>query len=510
MNKAESQLNVFHSAIEYAGESILITDKEGIIKYVNPTYTKTTGYSAKEAIGKNHKQLTNTCQNNGHSYYEDMWETITGGQIWEGKVKEIKKDGSFFPAILSMSPITNNKGEIDNFVGLYNDLSDIENIEHQFYQAQKMEALGTLVGGIAHDFNNILAGMTGNVYLAKKRSTELPLVLQNLDTVEQLTIRASALIKQLLTFARKDRVDMKPLPLNPFIKEVLKLLHSTIPENITVNQTFCVASLNVLGDPTLLHQVVMNLINNARDALEDVHEPCITINLEDFTVYPTFLLEHPYFKAKHYAHLSIQDNGKGIPKEDIAHLFEPFFTTKSADKGTGLGLAMAFGAVKTHDGYIEVESIEGSGTIFDMYIPTVSTKNIIARRSEEINTQGKGELILIVDDENEVLEMNNDVLESSGYQVLQARNGLEALERFSKYHDKISLVIIDVVMPKLGGVEAIRRIREINPNIKVIFTTGYDKESTLIDSSTLGSAIILSKPYNIESLHTTIREQLDL
>ena len=387
---------------------------------------------------------------------------------------------------------------------------ELFNLEQQFNQAQKMEAIGTLVGGIAHDFNNMLAGMTGNLYLAKKNVQDRPNVVHKLTKVEQLSFRAAEMIQQLLTFARKGQISIKTFPLTPFINEALKLCSSTLPENIEFHQSICRDPLSIDGDGTQIHQALMNLINNARDAVDSVDNPRITIRLEAFYPDDAFVNHHTYFTTGAYAHLSVEDNGCGIPEDKIEHLFEPFFTTKEVGKGTGLGLAMVFGATKSHGGFVEVDSIEGEGSTFHVYLPLVEAEDIASESpSEKEVIQGYGELILLVDDEKNILETGKEVLEAMGYQVLSAPDGMKAIEIFTANQDRISLIIMDLVMPRLGGAEAIERIREICPDIKVIFSSGYDKEATLPDKIYSSETVTLSKPYKIEELSKAIRNQLD-
>lgn len=355
--------------------------------------------------------------------------------------------------------------------------------------------------------NNILAGMTGNLYLAKKRIQDMPEVIQKLDNVEELSMRAADMIQQLLTFARKGRISIKPIPFTPFIKETLKLLRASVPENIALHEEICSAALQVKGDSTLLHQVLMNLITNARDAVEGVEQPCITVGLECFHANESFAHNRADFKAGAYAHLSVEDNGCGIPKNKIEHLFEPFFTTKEQGKGTGLGLAMVFGAVKTHEGFVEVDSIMGKGSIFHIYLPLLERNGAASKadKDKEAFEPGHGELILFADDQPQVLETGEEVLESLGYKVLTATNGQQAVELFEAHVEEVDLCIFDIIMPMMNGTRAAELIRQIRPDIKIIFSTGYDK----LSRADLAHETVINKPFPVEELSHLIRRELD-
>ncbi|MDQ7057469.1 MAG: ATP-binding protein [Ghiorsea sp.] len=504
----EDLLQKLYGAFEHTQDAIMICDLEAKLEYVNPAFERMTGYSAPEAIGQYIKILRS--DQHPPSFYEKLEAQDQTGEHWQGEIIIKRKDGTCLEVERTVSPIFDKHGKAIFLVAIQRDLTEHKLLEAKFTQAQKMEAIGTLVGGIAHDFNNILAGIMGNVYLLQMHFSQDSNAAQKLNRIDQLSERATGLIQQMLTFARKDTVSMINLELSQLVTEVFGLIRTSIPKNIVLNLDVAQNNIAIHGDTTQIHQVLLNLVNNARDAVEGIEQPCINITLNTYEVDESFVQQRPYFNIGNYALLSIQDNGCGIPDEHLEHLFEPFFTTKEVGKGTGLGLSMVFGAVKRHQGFIEVENHETQGTTFQVYIPLLEQQATVSPTEEiqTVTTQGHGELILLVDDEPMVLEMGADVLESLGYRVLQACDGREAVDMFSKHQHDIALVITDVVMPELSGIEAAQRMRQIQSNIPVIFSTGYDPDSTLTKNILAKHELILSKPYHINELSATISKAL--
>jgi len=365
--QAEERIRLLSRAMQQSGEAIIITDAEGVIEYVNPAFCDITGYTETEAIGQTLRMLNSGMQEK--QLYTEMWATINRGDTWHGRMVDRKKDGSFYPAMLTISPILNRHGETTHYIGIQQDLQEYEDLEAQFHQSQKMEAVGTLVGGIAHDFNNTLAGITGNLFLAKHELKGMPRVTERLETVEKLSFRAAGMIKQLLTFSRKARPEMAPVSLTSFLKETVKLHRISLPENIELHTDVAGEDLHIQGDINLLQQVMINLINNARDAVHDAQSPRIEISLTRFTADKAFKARHTQLTSEQFARITVCDNGHGIKKEDMPHLFEPFFTTKAVGKGTGLGLSMVYGAIESHNGIVTAESKDGKGACFHIYLP---------------------------------------------------------------------------------------------------------------------------------------------
>ncbi len=365
--KAEESLRLLSSSVEQAREAISITDSAGTIEYINPAFTKVTGYCPEEAIGKNHNILNSSAQND--SFYKEMWATINNGSAWQGRIVDKAKDGSLYPAMMTISPIFNEAGEITHFVGIQQNLKAYEELEAQLHQSQKMEALGILVGGIAHDFNNKLAGITGNLFLAKTKAVQLPDVLSNLATVEALSFQIAEIIKRLLVFSSKDVVAMEPCDLVSFIREILEAYKLDKPDNISVFHDICTQELLINGELLQLKQMILNLLINAVDALAKAEEPEIKVKVEPFSADAEFSSEHPDLKAVVFAHIMISDNGCGMSDNVKSHLFEPFFTTKGVDTDKGLGLPMVYGAVQLHQGLIKMENNTGPGVSVHIYLP---------------------------------------------------------------------------------------------------------------------------------------------
>jgi len=491
-------LQKLSQAVEQAGEAVMITDRNAVIEYVNPAFTAITGYEAQEIIGKTPVVLKSTAQD--PAFYKELWDTITSGKVWHGTLIDKRKDGSFYPALMSVAPIYNDSGSTTHYVSLQQDMTDYKKMEGQFLQAQKMEAIGTLVGGIAHDFNNMLAAIQGNVYLSKRVLKNQPEVVDKLDSIEELSSRAAEMVKQLLTFARKDRVQMHPMSLNDFIKDAYKLAKTAIPENIELICDYCEEDLMVLADATQLQQALMNLLNNARDAVEGCVQPQICCVLRLFVATEQFKKAHPELRGEHFSRLDIKDNGEGISREHLNKIFEPFFTTKDVGKGTGLGLAMVYGAVQSHGGALEVVSEANQGTTFTIYLPLKEGQDEQKIQDQGKVVEGKGQLILLVDDENSMRETTSEVLESLGYKVLTAADGQEALTLFTAQQQDINLILTDIVMPQVGGADLAKSVRLLNKSVPIIFTTGYDMQQAIESLEDIEHCQVIHKPFSFEEL----------
>ncbi|HSD95458.1 MAG TPA: ATP-binding protein [Syntrophales bacterium] len=381
-------------------------------------------------------------------------------------------------------------------------------LENQLLHAQKMEAIGTLAGGIAHDFNNLLQAISGYTQLLLMRKDASDPDYGKLEVIQSSTLKASELTKQLLIFSRKMESKLKPLDLNHEVMQVCKILQRTIPRMITIDLRLSDSLKVVNADSAQLEQILMNLGVNARDAMADGG----TLTFQTENVY----LDRGYTTSMlgatpgEYILLTVADTGHGMDKETLQHIFEPFYTTKEAGKGTGLGLAIVYGIVQNHNGYIQVDSRPGGGTTFRIYFPVLKSDG---QEKAEVKVQKEAprgkERILLVDDGKTVLDIGQDLLRQYGYETILADGGEKAIEIYSKEKDRIDLVILDLIMPGMGGQKCFQELLKINPRIKVIISTGASAEEQVREAFNPHPVGYVSKPYQLKDMLSKVREVLD-
>lgn len=499
------QLQKLVGAIEQLAEAVIITDSQGHIEYTNPSFTAITGYSAKEVLGHNPRILKSGQHKD--SFYQQMWATIASGKVWSGQVIDRRKNGELYNADITISPILDEHGTILNYVGIQQDVTERVRLESELERAHKMEVLGTLVGGIAHEFNNILAGMLGNLYLIKKRLDGDEEGSQKVKNVEKLGYRAADMIRQLLAFSRQENVSMHPLYLRQAILETYEMVRSGVPTSVDFKLDLCEKDSLILGDESQLQQIILNLLTNAVAATREVAHPSIILMLKEVSG-SLVMPDLPRSSQERYFCLSVSDNGVGMSQEVQERIFDPFYTTKKVGEGTGLGMAMVYGLVEQLQGSIEVISAPDQGTEIQVLLPIVSDSlvQMVKEKSDSILAHGDC-TILVVDDEEAVSQVSEAILRAFGYDVLHAGNGQEAVQVFAEYRDRIALVIMDVAMPVMGGVEAAKNIRAQVPGLPLVFTTGYDRYEVLKDVW-MEDATILAKPVHPERLLQVVGELL--
>ncbi|MCK5115310.1 MAG: PAS domain S-box protein [Candidatus Aegiribacteria sp.] len=507
---AESQLlererRLLDNVIEQSAEDIIITNTDGEIQYVNPAFERITGYTRKEAVGKNPRFL----KSGRHSeiFYNDLWETILRGNVWQGRIVNKQKDGRLITEDATISPMRDENGVITHFFATKRDLTYEVELEHQLRQIQKMEVIGQLAGGIAHDFNNILQSIQGYTqFLLDDLGTDST-EYGYAHEVYQESERAAALIRQLLAFSRRQFLEKKNLDINCLVQNLLKMIERILGEHIDLSFIAFHQSLNVNADASQLEQVVLNLCVNARDAMPDGGK--LSIETERATLDEEYCMVHPWAKQGDYALLLVSDTGCGMNEETNAKIFEPFFTTKELGKGTGLGLATVYGIVKQHGGMIHVYSENGQGSTFKIYLPLLHETTIKATESKREGVIGGLETILLAEDEDTVRRLTARILEMAGYTVIQACDGEEAIEHIRVSHKKIDLLLSDVMMPKKGGRGVMAFFRKCKPSGHVLLMSGYSIGFKAGDESESMMIGFISKPFSSNELLRKVREQLD-
>ena len=402
-----------------------------------------------------------------------------------------------------------NRANIINHVSIHRDITHEMKLERELRQAQKMEAIGTLAGGIAHDFNNILMAIVGYTQLAHTRVSETNPIRRFLEEVLKASSRAATLVQQILTFSRQTEQELKPVQVGPIIDEALKLLRSSLPSTIEIRQTTKVPpdGGTILADPTQIHQVLMNLCTNAAHAMR-TKGGLLSLELSDTVLDDALVSQYPGVSPGPHLLLSITDTGHGMPPTLIERIFDPYFTTKGPGEGTGLGLAVVQGIIKSLRGAISVYSEVGKGTTFDIFLPTIQT-DVAQEPTGLAALPTGGERVLFVDDEVTLVELGKEMLESVGYHVVTQTSGVDALESFRSAPGAFDLVITDMTMPGLTGWELAEEVMAIRPDIPVILCTGYSELVNGQEALEKGIREFLTKPYTMRNLAETIRKVLD-
>jgi two-component system, cell cycle sensor histidine kinase and response regulator CckA len=503
---AEESLRKLSRAVEQSPDTVVITDRKGVIEYVNPAFEGLTGYVHDEVYGKTPRILKSGEQ--GPEIYQDMWKTILAGKVFRGILVNRKKNGDLYYVEESICPVRDGGGEITHFIANGRDLTERLRLEAQLLQAQKMDAVGRLAGGVAHDFNNLLTIITSYSELALDDIPEDSRLASRIQEVLLAAKRAAELTRQLLAFSRKQPQALRIVDLNPVIAGISKTLPRLIGEDIEFSFIPGQGLGPVRVDPVQIDQILMNLAANARDAMPQGGRLRIETSSVD--------LDEDYIHDKpaaiplgHYAVITVSDNGCGIPREDVPHIFEPFYSTKPPGKGTGLGLATVYGIVKQNKGYIWVYSEPASGTVFKIYLPCIGKRPPEQKSSKEAAISAGTETLLLVEDERAVRKASAEFLAMLGYKVLEAKDGVDALAVAKQYGGPIHLLVTDVVMPNMSGGELAKRLGSISRDIKFLFVSGYAGK-TVLDHHVMDlETNFLQKPYSLKQLAAKIRVALE-
>lgn len=504
--RAEELLRRQSGALQAAANAIVITDHEGIIQWVNPAFSRISGYAESEAVGRNPRDLMKSGAQDA-DFYRGLWTTITSGRVWQGEIINRRKDGTTYHEEMTITPIRDDQGAITHYVAIKQDITERKSMEAQLLRTQRLESVGRLASGIAHDLNNILTPVLLSPAILREVVQE-PTARAIIDSIENNAQRGADIVRQLLTFGRGLETERSALPLRTLIRDMVKIMNETFPRNITVRTELTPDVILIKGDATQLHQLLMNLCVNARDAMPEGGH--LTIRLQGAVVEAGLVSIYPWVAPGPHALLTITDTGTGIPQEHLDKIFDPFFTTKPPGEGTGLGLSTALGIVRGHNGFMEVDSRIGQGTTFRIYLPQSATATFSTEQQVlEPLVQGSGQRLLVVDDEASVRNVIGEILKRNGYQVDFARHGREALEIMEKNPDRHQAVITDLMMPVMDGWSLIKALRARPSVCKIITLSGYLPQPDWMDQARALTDGVLIKPCSAEHLLNLLNDVLD-
>lgn len=515
-NQAEKAREESESNYRLLAENVIdiiwIADFSFRFTYVSPSVTRVLGLTPQEVIGQPIETILSPPSLDvakkalAEEFALEGQEQNDASRARSVDLEICRKDGPSVWAETRFGFLYDSEGMLAGLLGVTRDITEKMQLQQQFLQAQKMESVGTLAGGLAHDFNNLLGGILGYASLMKTKLERDHEAFGYADIIEKSANRASDLTAQLLAFARGGGYEPKVVSLNSIVKETLEIIGRTFDKLIEIKVRLCEPLPTVEADTGQIQQALINLCVNARDAMQNGGTMTIETDRENLT--PEQAEAQAAAKPGLYVVLSVTDTGVGMDKKTVERIFEPFFTTKEKGKGTGLGLSMVYGVIKNHGGHIQVSSRAGTGSKFKIYLPA-SEKPLTKDADDHHPPRGGNELILVVDDEEVVRFLAKDVLESYGYRVLVAKDGLEAIETYRENNGSISMVIIDMLMPKMGGGETFLKLKELNPHVKALLATGCvrnGKVNEILQSGVMG---FIQKPFQLEELLSGVRTVLD-
>ena len=505
---AEAASRTLSRAVEQSADTIMITNSEGIIEYVNPAFELLTGYSSEEAVGQTPGILTSGQQ--APALYRELWETISIGNVYHNILVNRKKNGELYYVDESISAIRDAAGGITHFVSNGRDLTKRLHLESQLLQAQKMDAVGRLAGGVAHDFNNLLTIITSYSELALDAVVPGSPTQSRLQEILSAARRAAELTRQLLAYSRNQPQALRVAELNPVVSVIVKSLHRLIGEDISLTFLPGTGLGRIRLDPMQIEQILMNLAANARDAMPEGGQCTVAtsnVRLDEEHV----CHKNATIPVGRYAVMTITDSGGGISPEHLPHIFEPFYTTKPSGQGTGLGLATVYGIVKQNHGFVWAYSEAGMGTVFKIYLPCVKDRVLPIDASEsaaEAIACGT-ETVLLVEDEDALRRATSEFLGLRGYTVMQAKDGREALAVAANHRKIIDLVVTDVVMPRVSGGQLAKDLLALRPESRFLFVSGYAGQTILDHKVVDVENNFLQKPFTLRQLASKVRAVLD-
>ncbi len=499
--KAERKILQQASLIDLAQDAIVVRDLGHWITSWNKGAERLYGWTADEIKGR---QITELLYREAGAFETAQRELLDKGS-WSGEVRQLTKSGQDVIVSSRWTLVRDEEDHPSAVLAINTDITEKKKLESQFLRSQRMESIGTLAGGVAHDLNNILAPIMMSAPLLRQGlgPKETETLILNIETSAQ---RGADIVKQLLAFARGMEGERVVVNLRHMVDEMAKIVRETFPKNISVQAKTSRDLWPIIGDPTHIHQVLLNLCINARDAMPNGGS--ITIVAENVTIDDHYASFDAEAKKGPYTVLRVADTGTGIPPEILDKIFDPFFTTKEHGKGTGLGLSTVLGIAKSHGGFLNVTSEPGKGTTFSCFFPATPHAKVEARSEKKALPRGNGETILVVDDEPGILNAAKKLLETNGYKVITSADGVEALAVYAQHKEAIKAVLTDVMMPVMDGAAMMRVLKKLEPNIKVIATSGIDQDAKFEELKSLGMKAFIAKPYTADKILTALRDVL--
>ena len=502
----ESELR-FRSLYENATIGIYRSTPDGSILLANPALVKMLGYTSFQKLAERNLEIDGFEPSSQRKEFLDKIER--DGEVKGYDSKWILQDGRTVFVLESVRAIRDAQGKTLYYDGTVEDITDRKQLEEGLRQMQKLEGLGTLAGGIAHDFNNILGIILAYITSTIRFKDDAEKLDLAVDTIVKAVERGKTLVQQILTFARRTETEFRPVNVNDIVKEIMVMIFETFPKILTYAQNIDQGVSYINADRSQLHQLLLNLCVNARDAMPK--GGLLTINTQMVSG-ASLLRQHPDAVESNYVCIEVRDTGEGMTPETSKRIFEPFFTTKELGKGTGLGLAVVFGVIQTHKGFIDVESELGKGTTFSIYLPAPQIAEPIIEKKDEATleeTPGGTETLLVVEDEEMLMMTLQMLLVEKGYKVLSAEDGLTAVNIYKERRNEIALVLTDLGLPKMTGMEECAQIKKLNPSARVIIATGYLDSGMKSEFLKTGIQHFLFKPYDLKKVLKEIREVLD-
>jgi PAS domain S-box-containing protein len=501
----ERERHSLNEIVEQSVESILLTDVHGQIIYVNAAFEELGGYAREEMVGATVDHPFFSDQD--RLIFKQMSFSVACKDASEHRAKNHHKDGRDIATATRIAPVCDPKGRVTQLVCHKKDISRETELEHQLYESQKMEAIGTLASGIAHDFNNILAGILGYAEMASQTAGDPERVRRYMARVLQACDRARDLSGQILAFSRHKNHEAQPVEVQPLVKEALKLLRASTPATIEFRKALTAERSVVMADPTRIHQIILNLCANAAQAME-ANGGLLEVTLNNLTLPQEGQEQAIAAPPGAYVRLSVGDTGIGIDPQSLAHIFEPYYTTKASRGGTGLGLSVVQNIVRNLNGIIQVRSQVGQGTTFDVYLPRIDEQTPAAKPADEVLPRGQ-ERILVVDDETFILEVVHDMLAALGYHVETAQGALFALDRLNSNPQRYDLIVADLTMPRMDGKKLAAEIMRLSEQLPIILCTGMAYTLDRFKTDHPNIKALLSKPLQYDQLALTVRKVLD-